>query len=302
MPDPITVEPELVAAEAARAKGKKSKGIYAAINAISADLAETGVSKSRTNAMQNYQFRGIDDVMNALAPLLVKHGVVILPRCLSRDVAERRTPKGTALFYVCVECEFDFICVADGSTHVVKMYGEAMDAGDKATNKAMSAAYKYAALQTFCIPTDTDADATTHPEVTTSAEAPLPAPPIAPPRPWKQYAAAPKPAPPPDVDTFGPPPAQSTVKIMKVEARGTKNPNVTRFLITTSTGEELATIRREFGAVAEECKAAHIPVWIEGRDTKYGRELMDIVAVPLPPNGPPELPVDEELTSEDIPF
>ena len=39
-----------------------------------------------------------------------------------------------------------------------------MDSGDKATNKAMSAAYKYAALQTFCIPTegDNDADATTH--------------------------------------------------------------------------------------------------------------------------------------------
>jgi hypothetical protein len=39
-----------------------------------------------------------------------------------------------------------------------------MDSGDKATNKAMSAAYKYAALQTFCIPTegDNDADAVTH--------------------------------------------------------------------------------------------------------------------------------------------
>jgi hypothetical protein len=39
-----------------------------------------------------------------------------------------------------------------------------MDSADKATNKAMSAAYKYACLQTFCIPTegDNDADATTH--------------------------------------------------------------------------------------------------------------------------------------------
>lgn len=39
-----------------------------------------------------------------------------------------------------------------------------MDSGDKASNKAMSAAYKYAAIQTFCIPTegDNDADSTTH--------------------------------------------------------------------------------------------------------------------------------------------
>jgi hypothetical protein len=38
-----------------------------------------------------------------------------------------------------------------------------MDMADKATNKAMSAAYKYACLQAFCIPTegDNDADAST---------------------------------------------------------------------------------------------------------------------------------------------
>jgi hypothetical protein len=45
----------------------------------------------------------------------------------------------------------------------VQTYGEAMDSADKATNKAMSAAYKYAAFLAFCIPTegDNDADATT---------------------------------------------------------------------------------------------------------------------------------------------
>ena len=39
-----------------------------------------------------------------------------------------------------------------------------MDSGDKATNKAMSAAFKYAAFQAFAIPTesDNDADSTTH--------------------------------------------------------------------------------------------------------------------------------------------
>lgn len=51
----------------------------------------------------------------------------------------------------------------DGSRHTVSTFGEAMDSADKATNKAMSAAYKYMAMQTFCIPTegDNDADATT---------------------------------------------------------------------------------------------------------------------------------------------
>jgi hypothetical protein len=83
---------------------------------------------------------------------------------LSRDVVERRSAKGNALFYVTLEAEFDFVAVADGSKHTVRTFGEAMDSGDKATNKAMSAAYKYAAFQAFAIPTegDNDADATTH--------------------------------------------------------------------------------------------------------------------------------------------
>ena len=40
-----------------------------------------------------------------------------------------------------------------------------MDSGDKATNKAMSAAFKYACFQTFCIPTEEmkDPDAETPP-------------------------------------------------------------------------------------------------------------------------------------------
>ena len=72
--------------------------------------------------------------------------------------------RGTALFYVTVRCEFDFVSSEDGSKHTVTTYGEAMDSGDKATNKAMSAAYKYACMQAFSIPTegDNDADATTH--------------------------------------------------------------------------------------------------------------------------------------------
>ena len=83
---------------------------------------------------------------------------------LSRQCEERQTAKGGTLFYVTVEAEFDFVCAEDGSKHTVKTFGEAMDSGDKATNKAMSAAYKYAAFQAFAIPTegDNDADAHTH--------------------------------------------------------------------------------------------------------------------------------------------
>lgn len=138
--------------------------VYKAINAVQADLARDGITKERRNQQQGYNFRGIDDVYNALAPLLAKHGLCVLPRILSRDCVERQTQKGGVLFYVTVEAEFDFVSSEDGSKHTVRTYGEAMDSGDKATNKAMSAAYKYAAFQAFAIPTegDNDADAATH--------------------------------------------------------------------------------------------------------------------------------------------
>lgn len=138
--------------------------VYQAIGKVSADLASTGIAKGRKNEQQGYKFRGIDEVFNALAPSLVKHGLVILPRMVGRSVVERQTKSGGVLFYVVVDAEFDFVATEDGSKHTVRTFGEAMDSADKATNKAMSAAYKYAAFQAFCIPTggDNDADATTH--------------------------------------------------------------------------------------------------------------------------------------------
>lgn len=139
--------------------------VYKAIAAVAGDLAAQGIGKNSENKQQGFKFRGIDAVYNALAPLLAKHHLVILPRCVEREVTERTTAKGGVLFYVAVKAEFDMVSAIDGTKHTIATYGEAMDSGDKATNKAMSAAYKYAAFQAFCIPTEetaVDADAETH--------------------------------------------------------------------------------------------------------------------------------------------
>jgi hypothetical protein len=148
--------------------------VYQAISAVMADLASEGIGKNRRNVQQGYQFRGIDDVYNALSSTLARHGLLMLPRILSRTCEERTTRNGSALFYVTVAAEFDLVCAEDGSKHVIRTYGEAMDSADKATNKAMSAAYKYAAMQAFCIPTegDNDADAVTHDVTPAVQEAP----------------------------------------------------------------------------------------------------------------------------------
>lgn len=141
-----------------------SQNVYQLIAAVSGELAQVGIAKDRKNQAQGFSFRGIDDVYNVLAPIMARHGLVILPRVTARHCEERAGRNGGSLFYVTVEVHFDFVSSHDGSRHEVVTFGEAMDSADKATNKAMSAAYKYACFQAFCVPTqgDNDADAHTH--------------------------------------------------------------------------------------------------------------------------------------------
>lgn len=138
--------------------------VYRAILRVASDIGQTGISKDRANQQQGFKFRGIDDMLNALSPLLVKHGLVIIPTVEERTVAERESRNGGVLIYTTVRVRFTVVSALDGSRHEGVTMGEAMDSADKSTNKAMSAAYKYFVILTFCIPTegDNDADATTH--------------------------------------------------------------------------------------------------------------------------------------------
>ena len=137
--------------------------VYAAINAVMADIGGDGIAKGRkTSGGATFSFRGIDDVYNAMSPILVKHGLMILPRMISCEHNERISAQSKPVYWTYVTAEFDLVCAIDGSMHTCRTFGEALDSSDKSTNKAMSAAFKYAAMQAFCIPTegDNDADAT----------------------------------------------------------------------------------------------------------------------------------------------
>ena len=142
--------------------------VYRAINAITAALSGDGIPKSRTNPIELYQYRSIDDVLNRLAPLIAEHKLCILPRVIERVTTERPSPATPMRVNVLVRAAFDLVSVEDGSVHTVEAFGEALDEGDKGTAKAMSAAYKGAMLQVFCIPVagTEDADASTSTLVT----------------------------------------------------------------------------------------------------------------------------------------
>jgi ERF superfamily len=146
------------------AQSNGAPDVFRAINEVMGELAKEGISKDQKNTMQNYKFRGIDDVYNALSSKMTAAGLIATPRVLSRERIRYETTKGGVLFSVTVDVLYTLYSMRDGSSVEALVHGEAMDSGDKATNKAMSAAYKYMAMQVFCIPTegDNDADSATH--------------------------------------------------------------------------------------------------------------------------------------------
>lgn len=135
--------------------------IYESVAAVMADIGAVG--KNSRNQQQGFMFRGIDAVMNALAPALIKNKLFIVPEILEHTREERVNAKGTTLIYSICKIKYTFYA-EDGSSITATVIGEGMDTGDKATNKAMSIAFKYACFQTFCIPTEemVDPDAEVH--------------------------------------------------------------------------------------------------------------------------------------------
>ena len=138
--------------------------VYRAISAVSRALSGEGIAKRHRNERDDYRYRSIDDVLNRLSPLLVKNRLCVLPRVLERTAVDRVGDCDLLLVSVTLRIAFDLVSTTDGSSHTIESFGEALDASDKATAKAMSSAYKHAMLQLFCVPVAQidDADAGSH--------------------------------------------------------------------------------------------------------------------------------------------
>lgn len=141
----------------------KAGHVYRAINSITTALSVLGIPKAHTNPQDQYNYRSIDDVLARLAPLFAKHRLCVLPRVVRRECVERTGEGGSVLLSVHVLVAYDLVSARDGSRHTLRASGEAVDGSDKATAKALSAAYKSAMLQAFCIPVggSEEADAST---------------------------------------------------------------------------------------------------------------------------------------------
>jgi len=119
------------------------------------------IGKDKMNEQQKFRYRGIDQVYNALNPVMSELGIFIAPEVIDQKREERVTQKGAILTYTLLTMRYT-VYAPDGSSVSMTVVGEGMDSGDKSSNKAMSVAMKYAMFQLFCIPTeemkDPDAD------------------------------------------------------------------------------------------------------------------------------------------------
>src|SRR5690606_25832280 len=114
--------------------------VHTALAAVMEDVRV--VKKGDRNQSQGFSFRGIDAVMNAVGPVLRKHGVVIRPQVVEQtaetvEVGQKRTP----MRLVTLTVRYSFVGPR-GDEFVVEVPGEAMDSGDKAISKAMSVALR----------------------------------------------------------------------------------------------------------------------------------------------------------------
>lgn len=134
----------------------KTPRIFSAIAGVMRDVGAVAKEKefeSPIGKKGNYMFRGIDDVMNALHPAMVNNKIFVVPEILEQ-IRETRISKSGVQMQVSI-CKIQYTFFAeDGSSVYATVIGEGMDTGDKATNKAMSIAFKYACFQVFCIPTE----------------------------------------------------------------------------------------------------------------------------------------------------
>lgn len=129
----------------------ENKKIIESLAAIMGEIGAIGKTKKSTGV--SFAYRGIDDVMNELHPLLAKYQVLTVPEVVDHKREERQTTSGKPMIYSIMTVKMHFVAV-DGSEVVATVVGEGMDLSDKAGNKAMAIAYKYACFQVFCIPTE----------------------------------------------------------------------------------------------------------------------------------------------------
>ncbi len=146
--------------------------VHQAIVDVMSDVGAIG--KNNRNVAQNYNFRSVDDLYNKLSPLFAKNGLFLLPKVLEKEEQQYLNAKGNQQIRVSLKVEYNVTSV-DGSSVQCVVCGEGVDSGDKATNKAFTACFKYLMIQLFCIAVEGEVDADSESPQVAAPAAPKPA-------------------------------------------------------------------------------------------------------------------------------
>lgn len=129
-------------------------------SAVQQAMSQAGIAKESKNQMQKYLYRGIDAVMNTLAPILAEQAIMILPSVKKHKYTTGKTKSGGVSFHHFVQVEYSVYSAAHPDVlGPFTAYGECIDTSDKGLNKACTAAFKYWVLTALCVPLEGQEDA-----------------------------------------------------------------------------------------------------------------------------------------------
>lgn len=125
--------------------------VHEAVTAVMEDVG--AVRKDGRNTQQNFNFRGVDAVVNAVSPAMRKVGLMCRPSKVEHRPSSKQLSGGKMATSIDVIVDYTFTG-PEGDEFTAQVVAEAFDLGDKATAKAMSVALRTCLLQTFMLPTD----------------------------------------------------------------------------------------------------------------------------------------------------
>jgi ERF superfamily len=132
--------------------------VQVAVARVMRDIGTIGKADRFDGNGTRYNFRGIDRVVNAVGPVLRKHGVLVVPELVSTDYRDVARANGGRSHECLVVMRYRWIGPA-GDEIVATVAGENLDTSDKSTSKAQSVAWRTCLIQMLAIPTgDPDPD------------------------------------------------------------------------------------------------------------------------------------------------
>ncbi len=148
----------------------KSMNVYEKICAVSSEVGRVQMSLNvatktdkNGNPIKSYKAISINDVVDALIPLLAKYRLAVIPtekEIIAQELIEKETQYGPQKnFYIRLRASYKVVNIDKPREFVESYaYGDGIDTGDKATGKALTYARKYVLIDIFNLSKGEDPD------------------------------------------------------------------------------------------------------------------------------------------------